>query len=359
MAWDVVISGGGFGGLYAARTLERTMPRQSARITLVNDVNFLLYTPFLPEAAAGMLEPRHVVTPLRDVLDADAPAPGRRDRARPGPAHGHAARPGGRRARAALRPPGGRARLGVAGAARSPGSSEHAIGFKSLADAIWLRNHVIQSLEMADATDDPERRRGAADVRRSWAAATPASRRWPSCRTSPPRRSSRIPARACTGCAGSWSRRWTACCPRSTLALADYALRAAARAGHRHPPRDDARGGHRHLGADLHRRDGRHAHRRLDRRRRRPSQRPQPRPAARRARSHRGRRLPARRSGEDDVWALGDAPPSPTPRKPGRALPADLAARDPAGKDGRPQRGGLAGRRGAGALHVQDARGSS
>ena len=45
------------------------MPRQSARITLVNDVNFLLYTPFLPEAAAGMLEPRHVVTPLRDVLE--------------------------------------------------------------------------------------------------------------------------------------------------------------------------------------------------------------------------------------------------------------------------------------------------
>ena len=45
------------------------MPRQSTRITLVNDVNFLLYTPFLPEAAAGMLEPRHVVTPLRDVLE--------------------------------------------------------------------------------------------------------------------------------------------------------------------------------------------------------------------------------------------------------------------------------------------------
>ena len=45
------------------------MPRHSTRITLVNDVNFLLYTPFLPEAAAGTLEPRHVVTPLRDVLE--------------------------------------------------------------------------------------------------------------------------------------------------------------------------------------------------------------------------------------------------------------------------------------------------
>src|SRR6476619_8259935 len=68
MAWNVVIAGGGFGGATAARELERIMPRQSTRLILVNDVNFLLYTPFLPEAAAGTLEPRHVVTPLRDIL---------------------------------------------------------------------------------------------------------------------------------------------------------------------------------------------------------------------------------------------------------------------------------------------------
>ena len=68
MAWNVVIAGGGFGGAMAARELERTMPRQSARLVLVSDVNFMLYTPFLPEAAAGTLEPRHVVTPLREIL---------------------------------------------------------------------------------------------------------------------------------------------------------------------------------------------------------------------------------------------------------------------------------------------------
>src|SRR5436853_7262436 len=68
MAWNVVIAGGGFGGAAAARELERTMPRQSARMMLVNETNFALYTPFLPEAAAGTLEPRHVVTPLRDML---------------------------------------------------------------------------------------------------------------------------------------------------------------------------------------------------------------------------------------------------------------------------------------------------
>ena len=69
MPFDVVIAGGGFGGLYAARRLERRLPRHSARITVVSDVNFLLYTPLLPGAASGTLEPRHVVVPLREELE--------------------------------------------------------------------------------------------------------------------------------------------------------------------------------------------------------------------------------------------------------------------------------------------------
>src|SRR3954470_9565284 len=68
VAPHVVIAGGGFAGLYAARTLERAVPRHAAQITLVNDVNFMLYTPLLPGAAAGTLEPRHVVVPLREQL---------------------------------------------------------------------------------------------------------------------------------------------------------------------------------------------------------------------------------------------------------------------------------------------------
>ena len=133
------------------------MPRQSARITLVNDVNFLLYTPFLPEAAAGMLEPRHVVTPLRDVLE--------HTRLRLGAV---TARDAARRTVTMVDQEGAEHemrydRLVIAHGSVSrvlpiPGLEEHAIGFKSLADAIWLRNHVIQCLEMADATDDPERR---------------------------------------------------------------------------------------------------------------------------------------------------------------------------------------------------------
>jgi NADH:ubiquinone reductase (H+-translocating) len=157
VAWDVVISGGGFGGLYAARKLERTMPRHSTRITLVNDVNFLLYTPFLPEAAAGMLEPRHVVTPLRDVLKETRLILGATK-----------SRDAARRI-VTIRDQEGKEqelrydRLLVAHGSISrvlpvPGLEEHAVGFKSLADAIWLRNHVIQSLELADANDDPANR---------------------------------------------------------------------------------------------------------------------------------------------------------------------------------------------------------
>ncbi len=157
MAWNVVIVGGGFGGAMAARELERVMPRQSARLTLVNDVNFLLYTPFLPEAAAGTLEPRHVVTPLREIL--------KRTYLRLGDVVGHDA--GVRTVELRTREgeteqlPYDHLLLALGSVSRVlpvPGLSQHAIGFKSLADAIWLRNHVIETLEAANATEDPSRR---------------------------------------------------------------------------------------------------------------------------------------------------------------------------------------------------------
>ena len=63
-----MIAGGGFGGFYAARALERLLPANSARVTLVNEANFMLYTPLLPGAAGATLDPRHVVVPLRSQL---------------------------------------------------------------------------------------------------------------------------------------------------------------------------------------------------------------------------------------------------------------------------------------------------
>ncbi len=157
MAWNLVIAGGGFGGAMAARELERIMPRQSARLALVNETNFMLYTPFLPEAAAGTLEPRHVVTPLREIL--------KRTYLRLGSivAHDPEARTVELRTKEGEveQLPYDQLLLALGSVSRTlpvPGLSEHAVGFKSLADAIWLRNHVIETLEAANASEDPARR---------------------------------------------------------------------------------------------------------------------------------------------------------------------------------------------------------
>src|SRR3954466_13953396 len=68
MPEHVVIAGGGFGGLYAARPLLKVMPPQRVKVTLVNNRNCLLYAPLLPAVAGGTVEPRHVVVPLREGL---------------------------------------------------------------------------------------------------------------------------------------------------------------------------------------------------------------------------------------------------------------------------------------------------
>ena len=268
------------------------MPRQSARITLVNDVNFLLYTPFLPEAAAGMLEPRHVVTPLRDVLKQTHLRLGvvvGRDPAR---AHGHAARPRGAGTRAALRPPGGGARLRVPGAADTrPGGACDRLQEPRRRDlASKPRDPVHGGGGHVRRPRDPG---GVADLRvrgrrlcRSRGARGAAGLR---------RRGDRgIPTCAAAGDALDPRRGDGPGAARDRREAGGVRAPAAARARHRHPPRDHARGGHRHLGADLHRRDLRHPDRRVDGRRRAPSQQPPPRPAARRAGSHPGGRPPAR-----------------------------------------------------------------
>jgi len=157
VAHNVVIAGGGFAGANAARELERLLPKQSTRLILVNDVNFLLYTPLLPEAAAGTLEPRHVVTPLRDLL--------KRTYLRLGAVTGHD--PAARTVELTTHQgeieqlPYDQLLLSFGSVSRSlpiPGLDQHAIGFKSLADAIWLRNHMVETLEEANATEDAARR---------------------------------------------------------------------------------------------------------------------------------------------------------------------------------------------------------
>lgn len=157
MAWNVVIAGGGFGGYSVARTLERELPTQSTRITLVNDVNYLLYTPLLPGAAAGTLEPRHVVVPLREEL--------RRTDLRIGTVTGADPRAGVLRATLVngteQEIPYDHLVVALGSVSRTlpiPGLREHAIGFKTLSEAISLRNRVVAMLETAETIDDPQAR---------------------------------------------------------------------------------------------------------------------------------------------------------------------------------------------------------
>ncbi|MGK0236777.1 MAG: NADH dehydrogenase [Candidatus Pelagisphaera sp.] len=67
--FDIVILGGGFAGVYAARTLERELRRirQNATIAIVSDENHMVFQPMLPEVAGATLSPRHVVNPIRSL----------------------------------------------------------------------------------------------------------------------------------------------------------------------------------------------------------------------------------------------------------------------------------------------------
>ena len=153
-----MIAGGGFGGLYAARRLERVLPRGSARVQLVTPENFLLYTPLLPGAAAGTLEPRHVVVPLRESLKATDVRLGRVIGADPGVSELQVTTADGREA--ALRYDQLIVAVGsVSRVLPVPGLAEHGMGFKTISEAIALRNRVLQNLEVAESLDDAEARR--------------------------------------------------------------------------------------------------------------------------------------------------------------------------------------------------------
>jgi NADH:ubiquinone reductase (H+-translocating) len=156
--YDVVIAGGGFGGLYAARRLERRLPRHSARILLVTDVNFLLYTPLLPGAAAGSLEPRHVVVPLREELEWADIRLGRVTGANPDADELRIVTVDGREETLHY----DQLIVTVGSVSRVlpvPGLAEHGLGFKTLADAIALRNRALLNLEIAESLPDDDARR--------------------------------------------------------------------------------------------------------------------------------------------------------------------------------------------------------
>ena len=138
-----LVIGGGFAGGWVARYLgERGA-------TIVSPENSMLFTPLLPEAASGTLEPRHVVVPLRqmcphaDLLVGRATTVDYAARRVEVDALDEQVTVVYRDLVVALG--------SVSRALPIPGLADHALGFKNLADAIYLRNHVLQRLEAADA----------------------------------------------------------------------------------------------------------------------------------------------------------------------------------------------------------------
>ena len=156
-ARHILIVGGGFVGMNAALGL-RPAARAGDRVTVVNPENFMQYQPFLPEVASGTIDPRAVVVPLRRLL---APV-----ELLVGEVIGldHEARRATVRLSDArtLEVPYDVVVLGAGSRSRVlpiPGLAEHGIGFKTVQEAIHLRNHVLSRLDLATETDDPDRRR--------------------------------------------------------------------------------------------------------------------------------------------------------------------------------------------------------
>ncbi len=150
----ILVVGGGYVGLYTALRLLRRLRRGEATVTVVDPRSYMTYQPFLPEAAAGSIQPRHTVVPLRKTL--------RGAEVRSGWVTGidHAGRT------ATVQPlEGDPYELGydilvmaVGSVARTlpvPGLAEWATGFKNVEEAIQLRNRVLESLDIAESATDP------------------------------------------------------------------------------------------------------------------------------------------------------------------------------------------------------------
>jgi len=146
-----LVVGGGFAGGYVARLLGKR------GATIVSPENFMLYTPMLPEAASGTLEPRHVVVPLRQMCPHAELILGRAtavdlDR--------HSVHVETEEGMVNVEYDNLVVALGaVSRTLPIPGLGDHALGFKTLADAIYLRNHVLRRLEAADAAPTEGQRR--------------------------------------------------------------------------------------------------------------------------------------------------------------------------------------------------------
>ncbi|WP_343973362.1 MULTISPECIES: NAD(P)/FAD-dependent oxidoreductase [Kribbella] len=156
----ILVVGGGYVGMYTAYGLRKAARRGKIRVTVVDPRSVMTYQPFLPEAAAGSVEPRHVVVPLRKTLKGCRVVTGRVV----GVDH--------ERKVAQVMPEEGpdyelaydQIVIAIGSIARTlpiPGLAEEATGFKNVEEAIALRNKVLDRLDVASSQPDPALRKSA------------------------------------------------------------------------------------------------------------------------------------------------------------------------------------------------------
>ncbi|NUT33040.1 MAG: NAD(P)/FAD-dependent oxidoreductase [Hamadaea sp.] len=150
----ILVVGAGHVGLYAALRLSRKLSSREAEVIIVDPQPHMTYQPFLPEAAAGNISPRHSVVPIRRELKKCKIVAGEVTKVL------HSAKI------ATVRPYVGPqleleydhiivAPGSVSRTLPIPGLRETGVGFKTIGEAIWLRNHVLDRLDVAASTTDP------------------------------------------------------------------------------------------------------------------------------------------------------------------------------------------------------------
>jgi NADH dehydrogenase len=150
----ILVVGGGYVGLYTALRLGKKLQRGEATVTVVDPRSYMTYQPFLPEAGAGSIQPRHTVVPLRQTLrDAEIVT-------------GWVTRVEHARKVATVQPLEGEPYelaydvlvMAVGAVPRTlpiPGLADWATGFKNVEEAIALRNRVLECLDIAETATDP------------------------------------------------------------------------------------------------------------------------------------------------------------------------------------------------------------
>jgi len=155
----ILVLGGGFGGVYAARELERILRPSEASISLINQENYWVYQPLLPEVISGLIGLTDVVSPIRQLCPRTELVMREVEKIN-------------LEQKFVTVSPGFRARqleipfdylviaLGsISNFCGTPGMVEHVRSFRTVADAISLRNHLIHVLEEAEIEPDRDQRR--------------------------------------------------------------------------------------------------------------------------------------------------------------------------------------------------------